>query len=172
MIQRLIPSAATVLLFASTALTGAGQSAAQVPAPAATPAILADGCTGPMSETKLHVAISNVRSTKGLIALSLYADNPHKFLAKRGSLYVGRVPAQAGVTRMCIHLPSPGTYGLAVYHDEDGDRKFKRNAIGLPAEGYGFSNNAPTLFGLPSFSRVRLAVPRSGFETAIRLKYP
>ena len=44
--------------------------------------------------------------------------------------------------------------------------------IGLPAEGYGFSNNAPTLFGLPSFRSVRLAVPRDGFQTGVRLRYP
>ncbi len=144
----------------------------QVPTPSATPAVLADGCTGPMSDTRLNVAITNVRSSRGLIAVSLYADNSKKFLAKRGSLYVGRVPAEAGTTRMCIHLPSTGTYGLAVYHDENGDRKFKRNAIGLPAEGYGFSNDAPTLFGLPSFGRVRFSVPRSGFATSLRLKYP
>lgn len=145
---------------------------AQTPSPTPTPAILADGCTGPMSDTRLNVVIGNVRSARGVIAVSLYADDPKRFLAKRGSLYVGRVPAVAGVTRMCIHLPSTGTYGLAIYHDEDGDRKFKRSAIGLPAEGYAFSNNAPTIFGLPSFGRVRFKVPRSGFETAAKLKYP
>lgn len=145
---------------------------AQVPTPTPTPAILADGCTGPMSATRLNVTISNVRHGRGLIAVSLYADNSKKFLAKRGSLYVGRVPATAGTTRMCIHLPAPGVYGLAIYHDENGDRSFKRSGLGLPAEGYGFSNDAPTIFGLPSFSRVRLAVPRSGFETGVKLKYP
>lgn len=145
---------------------------AQVPSPTPTPAILADGCTGPMSETRLNVTVSNVRSARGLIAVSLYADDSKRFLAKRGSLYVGRVPAVAGVMRMCIHLPSTGTYGLAIYHDEDANRKFNRNAIGLPAEGYAFSNNAPTIFGLPSFGRVRFNVPRSGFETAVKLKYP
>lgn len=168
-IARIAPAA---LLAFPAAVLGGGVQGATAPAPGATPAILADGCTGPMSDTKLNVVVSNVRHGRGLIAVSLYADNPKKFLAKRGSLYVGRVPAQAGVTRMCIHLPSPGIYGLAVYHDENGDRSFKRNAIGLPAEGYGFSNNAPTIFGLPSFGKVRFAVPRSGFETAIRLKYP
>ena len=144
----------------------------QVPSPTPTPAILADGCTGPMSETKLNVTITNVRSSRGLIAVSVYADDSKRFLAKRGSLYVGRVPAQAGTTRMCIHLPSTGTYGLAIYHDENGDRKFNRSGIGLPAEGYAFSNDAPTIFGLPSFGRVRFNVPRSGFETAVKLKYP
>jgi uncharacterized protein (DUF2141 family) len=164
--------AVPALLLLPVLLLGGGVQGAAAPVALETPAILADGCTGPMSSTKLNVVVTNVRHARGLIAVSLYADNPKKFLAKRGSLYVGRVPAEAGVTRMCIHLPAPGVYGLAVYHDENGDRSFKRNAIGLPAEGYGFSNNAPTIFGLPSFGKVRFRVPASGFETAVKLKYP
>ena len=131
-----------------------------------------DGCTGRPSDFRLFVTVSNVRSARGLIAVSLYADDSKRFLAKRGSLYGGRLAAVAGTTRMCIHLPAPGTYALAVYHDEDGNRKFKRSAIGLPAEGYGFSNNASTIFGLPSFRSVRFAAPRSGLEMGIKLKYP
>lgn len=131
-----------------------------------------DGCTGPPSATKLYVLVSNVRAARGLIAVTLYADDRSKFLAHHGSLYVGRVPATAPTTRVCIHVPHPGTYGLAVYHDEDANRKFKRSGIGLPAEGYAFSNNAPTIFGLPSFRSVRFAVPRSDTQTAVKLKYP
>jgi uncharacterized protein (DUF2141 family) len=129
-------------------------------------------CTGPTSATRLIVNVDGVLSSEGLVAVSLYADNRKRFLAKRGALYVGRVPARQGRTQVCIHLPAPGVYGLAVYHDKDGDRGFDRTALGLPAEAFGFSNNAPTIFGLPSFDRVRLHVPRSGFETNLRLKHP
>lgn len=163
---------ALALLLVPATLIRAGVPGAQAPSPGPTPAILADGCTGPMSATKLNVVVSNVRSSKGLIAVSLYADERKRFLAKGGALYVGRVPAQAGTTRMCIHLPATGTYGLAIYHDEDGNRKFNRTGLGLPAEGYAFSNNAPTFLGLPGFGAVRFAVPRSGFETSVKLKYP
>ncbi|HEU0045688.1 DUF2141 domain-containing protein [Sphingomonas sp.] len=130
------------------------------------------GCTGPASQTRLFVNVSNVRNGNGLIAVTLYADDKSKFLAKRGSLYVGRVPANAGTTRACIHLPKPGVYALAVYHDEDADRKLKRKGIGLPAEGYGFSNNARTMFSLPAFRAVRFNAPRTNMETNVRLKYP
>ena len=71
-----------------------------------------------------------------------------------------------------IFLPAPGTYALAVYHDANANRHIDRSGIGLPEEGYGFSNNAPALFGLPSFGRVRLQVPRTGMTTSIRLRYP
>ena len=129
-------------------------------------------CTGPPGPVRLYVNVDNVRAAQGLIAVTLYADDSSRFLARRGSLYVGRAPARAPRTRICIHLPAIGVYGLAVYHDADANRSFNRTAVGLPAEGFGFSNNPPTMFGIPSFSRVRLNVPRTNLQATIRLRYP
>lgn len=128
-------------------------------------------CTGTPSATRLMVRVENVKSSNGLIAVSLYADIPGKFLRKRGALYVGRVPARKGTTEACIHVPRPGVWAVAVYHDEDSDRGFDRTGIGLPAEGFGFSGNPPTFLGMPNFARVRFSVPRSGVRTTVRLKY-
>jgi uncharacterized protein (DUF2141 family) len=134
-------------------------------------AVAAQDCTGTPSSTRLFVNVDNVRESRGLIAVTLYTDDRRKFLAKRGSLYVGRVPARQGRTRVCIHVPKPGTYALAVYHDADSDRSFDRTGLGLPDEGFGFSNNPPTFFGLPNFNRVRIQVPRTNLSTTIRLHY-
>ena len=139
---------------------------------AATPAAAEEACTGPPGPLRLYVEVANVRSSAGLVAVTLYADDSRRFLARRGSLYVGRMPARQGRTRVCIHLPRAGVYALAVYHDEDGDRRFDRTAIGLPAEGFGFSNNPGTLFGIPAFRAVRMPVPRDGLQAEIRLRYP
>ena len=146
-------------------------AASLVTAAAAVQAPAASGCTGPASATRLLVRVENVRSSRGLIAVTLYPDGPKRVLAKRGSLYVGRVPARQGTTEACIHVPKPGVYAVAVYHDADADRRFDRTGIGLPAEGFGFSGNPPTFLGMPNFSRVRITVPRSGVRTTIRLKY-
>ena len=138
----------------------------------ASSAVAAPGaCTGTPSPTRLFVNVDNVRDSRGLIAVTLYTDERRKFLAKRGSLYVGRVPARAGRTRVCIHVPAPGTYALAVYHDADADRVFDRTALGLPDEGFGFSNNPPTFLGLPNFDRVRIRVPKTNLSTTVRLRY-
>src|SRR5687767_13817091 len=85
----------------------------------AAPAFAQGDCTGPPSAVRFYVDVENVRSSRGLIALTLYPDESRRFLARRGSLYVGRVPARAGTTRICIHLPSTGTWVFGVYHDED-----------------------------------------------------
>ena len=130
------------------------------------------GCTGPASATWIDVAVEGVQNANGLIAITLYADNSRKFLAKHGSLYVGRVDARAGTTTGCIFVPRSGVYAIAVYHDEDADQKFNRTGLGLPAEGFGFSNNPSTLAGLPTFKSVRLSIPRAGLVTRIRLRYP
>lgn len=130
------------------------------------------GCTGTPSATWINVVVDGVRSGRGLMAVTLYADNSRKFLVRHGSVYVGRSPAQAGTTRTCIFLPQPGTWALALYHDENANQSFDRSGIGLPAEGYGFSNNPATLAGLPSFRSVRLSVPRTGMTARIHLKYP
>lgn len=161
------PGGAIAIMVAMLAMT-----AAPLAVPARAAETEADGCTGPASDVRLLVTVTNVRSARGLVAVTLYADDRHRFLAHHGSLYVGRVPAVAPTTHMCIHVPSVGVYGLAVYHDEDGDRKFKRTTFGLPAEGYGFSNDPSTFFGIPAFSSVRMSVPRSGTATSVRLKYP
>jgi len=129
-------------------------------------------CPGKPGPVRLFVSVEGVKSSQGLIAITLYPDDPHRFLAHHGSLYVARVPAHAPVTRTCVRLPSLGTFGLAAYHDADGDHHFGRNAIGMPREAYGFSNNPPTFFGLPSFKSVRFPVTRPDQEMRIRLRYP
>lgn len=146
-----------------------GPAAQAAPAAAAAPP---PGCTGTPSQTWLNVVVDGVRNGQGLVAVTLYADNSSKFLVRHGSLYVGRVNAAAGTTRACIFVPKPGIYALALYHDENGNKGFDRNGLGLPAEGFGFSNNPATLAGLPSFSSVRLAVPKTGLTTRVHMKYP
>jgi uncharacterized protein (DUF2141 family) len=131
-----------------------------------------ESCTGKQSAFKLYVNVEGVRSSDGLVAVTLYADDSRKFLAHHGSLYVGRVPAKTGTTPVCIHVPRPGVYALAVYHDANANRRFDRTSLGLPAEGFGFSNNPAVFLGMPAWKSVRLAVPKSDTQTAIRLRYP
>jgi uncharacterized protein (DUF2141 family) len=50
---------------------------------------------------------------------------------------------------------SPGTYALAVIQDEKMNGKLDTNWLGIPAEGYGFPNDAKDMLGLPSFSAAR-----------------
>jgi uncharacterized protein (DUF2141 family) len=128
-------------------------------------------CAGPPSATRLFVDVDHVGTSRGVVAVTVYADDPRKFLVKLGPLYVCRAPATVPVTHLCLYLPRPGVYALAAYHDANSNGKFDRTSLGLPAEGYGFSNNPPIWFGPPSFRAVRFTASRSGQRTGVRMKY-
>lgn len=130
------------------------------------------GCAGPVSNTWLTISVEQVHNSAGFIVLTLYPDDPVRFLKPMGSLYVVHVPAQAGVTQACLYVPNPGVYGLALYHDANGNGKLDRNGFGIPREGFGFSNNPRILFSAPKLKSVRLAVNGPGATTRIRMRYP
>ena len=131
---------------------------------------LADCGTG-ASQARLQVKVSGLANTKGNVTITIYPDDPDQFLAKRGKIARQRVPATAPLTEACFALPSAGGYAVAVYHDANGDHDFNRRLTGLPAEGYGFSNNPVTRLGLPSLKEVRFAATTGDNPVYIKLTY-
>ena len=127
-------------------------------------------CVCKPGTVKVTLIVEGVRSDAGLIALTVYHDDSRRFLRKKGSHYVRRVEARAPETRICFIVPQPGVYALAVYHDANANQKLDRSGLGPPTEGFGFSNNASTLLGLPGFSAVRIRLA-DGAVTRIRLRY-
>ena len=143
------------------AVLGAGAARADLPT-----------CEPGDGRAHLNLTVSGVRSDDGLVAVTVYPDNPRRFLVHRGQIGVLRVPAHSPTTRVCVALPDAGVYAAVVYHDANGDRRFNRNAVGMPAEAYGFSNDPATFLGLPSFDSVRFKVQTGDNALMIRLHYP
>ena len=155
-------SASTAALFTSLAFL-----AFATPALAAT----ADDCEGHESQTKLTVQVTGVRAARGEMAITLYPDDASRFLAPHSKLARVRAVAQAPVTTACFWLPAPGFYAVAVYHDENGNRDFDRTMVGLPAEGFAFSNDPPTPTALPPFRAVRFSAGEGETRIRVKLRY-
>jgi uncharacterized protein (DUF2141 family) len=47
----------------------------------------------------------------------------------------------------------PGMYSFKFFHDENKNEKLDTNWLGIPKEGFGFSNNPSMNFGPPSFEK-------------------
>jgi uncharacterized protein (DUF2141 family) len=124
-------------------------------------------CEGKPGEARLSIVVEGVRSSHGLMTATLYPDDKSRFLVRNGSLKVWRDRAHAPVTDMCIWLPEPGAYAVAIYHDANANMKFDIGPLG-PTEAYGFSNNPRILFSKPSFESVRF-VAHAG-ENVIHVK--
>jgi uncharacterized protein (DUF2141 family) len=55
----------------------------------------------------------------------------------------------------------PGKYAFKYFHDENKDEKLTTSFVGIPKEGFGFSNNAKGKFGPPSFDKMIFEVSKS-----------
>ena len=104
------------------------------------------------------VSIRDVRKSIGTITADLHGDDPEKFLGKGQYLDRVRVPAIKGETLMWIPVLTPGVYAIALYQDEDTDRKFDKNWIGLPAEPFGLSNDPKIRLATPKHEEVAFEV--------------
>jgi uncharacterized protein (DUF2141 family) len=83
------------------------------------------------------VSVNGFKARSGRLRVLLYGNDPNSFLAKGARLKRIDVPVTAaGPMNVCVAVPHPGTYAIAVRHDVNGD-----NSHGDWSDGGGFSNN-------------------------------
>ena len=115
----------------------------------------------------LTIEVANVRSGDGQLMVALY-DGAATFLRKPARSL--SVPAAAGTTTVVVHDLAPGSYGLAVYHDANGNGKMDTNMMGIPVEPIAFGKDAQGHMGPPAFDDAALAVPATGLATRVTLR--
>ena len=115
----------------------------------------------------LAIRIDDVKTAQGQMMVALY-DSAAGFL-KRG-VKTAAAPAAAGSTTVVFKDVPAGDYGIALYHDANGNGKMDRNALGLPLEDYAFSNNALGNMGPPSFEQAKISVPQAGAAVTMSLR--
>ncbi|BAZ06834.1 DUF2141 domain-containing protein [Calothrix sp. NIES-3974] len=116
----------------------------------------------------LTVEIDNLRNYLGKVYVSLFADGkgfPHnaKNAVQVKIVEITDIPLIIKFDRL-----QPGDYAIALIHDENGDGKLNCNILGIPTEGFGFSQNPPLRIGSPKFQETMF--PVSGANTTIRIK--
>lgn len=120
----------------------------------------------------IHVTILNIRNSTGAVACALFESPegfPTEFLRFATRIMVMRVrDTQARCDFAGI---APGTYALGVIHDENLNGKLDANWLGVPSEGYGFSNDARATLGAPSFSAASFAYGGDSLALTIRMNY-
>jgi uncharacterized protein (DUF2141 family) len=99
----------------------------------------------------IHVTIDGFRSDKGQAVCSLYSSAegfPKNFATAIAHSKSSIANRHADCEFSGIQ---PGTYAIAVFHDENSNGKLDTDFLGIPREGVGASNNAKGHFGPPRF---------------------
>ncbi|MFW6365654.1 MAG: DUF2141 domain-containing protein [Spirochaetota bacterium] len=63
-----------------------------------------------------------------------------------------------------------GEYAVKVVHDENSNDKMDTNLVGMPKEGFGFSNNAMGKMGPPDYGKAKVTVAGDTTIT-VKMKY-
>jgi uncharacterized protein (DUF2141 family) len=127
---------------------------------------------GPMaaSAAQLTITVDGIRNAKGDIRLSVYAS-PAEWPDHASADHDQVLPAKTSRVVFTFDLP-PGIYAVNGFHDEIGNGKFKTSLIGLPEEGYLFSNNVRPVLSAPSFKSASFKLPPEGAAISISVQYP
>lgn len=116
--------------------------------------------------------ILNIKNSTGTIACALFESSegfPKDYLHSATNIMSIKIRGkQASCDFQDI---APGTYALAVIHDENMNGKIDTNSLGIPTEGYGFSNDAKALLGTPSFSAASFTYDGRNLDMTIGLHY-
>jgi uncharacterized protein (DUF2141 family) len=120
----------------------------------------------------IHVQILNIRNSTGTVACALFESPdgfPIEFL--RSATNVMIIKIRKTQARCDFEDIPPGTYAIAVIHDENMNGKLETNWLGVPKEGYGFSNDATSVVGAPSFSAASFAYDGRSLDLTMSLHY-
>lgn len=121
------------------------------------------GAAGPAALVRVH----GFKDATGGLRLQLYTDAPAEFLAEGAKVRRVDLPvASTEAMTVCVSLPHPGHYAMAVLHDRVGD-----NRLNIWHDGVGFSNNPKIGFGKPELATVLFGAPGGVVPLDIVLSY-
>jgi uncharacterized protein (DUF2141 family) len=127
----------------------------------------ASACRGP--GPAVNVRIGGINPGRGTLRVQLYRANPTDWLKTGRWLNRIEVQAHGPSATVCMPVPGPGRYGIAVRHDVNGN-----GSTDLRTDGGGMSNNpAVNIFNLgkPSYDKAAFTVGRDVKTISIQIRY-
>lgn len=122
------------------------------------------------STQDLKIKISEMKTQKGQILYILFKDGAGFPDSPSRSIRQGRVSVAEARAGFVLSGLEAGEYALSVIHDENSNNKLDTNFLGIPQEGFGFSNNPTISFGAPNFGECQFSLDGHK-QVEIRLKH-
>jgi uncharacterized protein (DUF2141 family) len=121
----------------------------------------------------LEVRVQGLKSTQGQVCLTLFSG-PKGFPkgGNQSNLKASRCVALAKGSNVVAFQNLPyGVYAIAAIHDSNNDNRLNQNALGIPSEGFGFSNDPPLKYGPASFAESEFFVSGTTTVVQINMRY-
>lgn len=109
------------------------------------------------TEYTVTISVSGLENTTGDIIVSLYNRGDGFPQEIKKSIKAQKIAATSKPITATFKVPT-GVYAVSVVHDENKNGDMNKNFLGIPTEGYCFSNNATGFMSPPSFSDASFVV--------------
>lgn len=128
-----------------------------------------DGKAAPAA-VALSVRVTALNNDRGRVAVALFAS-AEAFPDQKRALAGKLTRIENGKATVRFENVRPGVYAVAVLHDENENDEMDFNFLGMPLEGYGFSNDASAMFGPPSFEAASFKLAARDSFVPVKVRY-
>jgi uncharacterized protein (DUF2141 family) len=136
----------------------------------ANPSVVAAARRAAQGDLDLTVEVRGLRSSDGNVLVALFTSERGFPGDAAQAVRIETQPLQQRAAEVRFRGLSPGSYAIAVLHDENGNGKLDTGFLGIPSEGLGASRDAQGRFGPADFEDAKLQLVESG-AVEIRLRY-
>ena len=120
-------------------------------------------------ETRMTITIRGISELKGNIMLAIF-DKSDGFGSEDYACKKMVIKVDAQNQEIVLPTLLEGKkYAVALYHDVNCNQRLDKNILGMPLEKYGFSNDARSTFGPPSFESAAFIFSQE-IKTSITIK--
>jgi uncharacterized protein (DUF2141 family) len=105
----------------------------------------------------IAVEIIGVENDDGQVFIGLF-NNSDGFPDKGKEYKGGFIKPKTGTFRYTFTEIPNGDYAIAIFHDSNTNGRLDKNFLGIPKEGYGFSENATAFMSAPGFEKAKFTL--------------
>lgn len=116
---------------------------------------------------QLTVSVSNIKNIKGDLLVAVY-DKAEHYNSNSNWVAVKKTKVAAEAMSLDFTDLPTGDYAVKLFQDENENNQIDMDAMGIPTERYGFSNNGGS-YGPPSFDEAKVVVDKAT-EIEIQLR--
>jgi uncharacterized protein (DUF2141 family) len=125
----------------------------------------------PQKSSELKVVVEGLRNEKGKLSITLF-NGPEGFPEDVDKAMTWQTIELSSEEPVFLFEDLPrGVYAYAILHDENGDGKMNKNLLGMPKEGFAFSNNYEPKIKNPSYKQASFPLKPGKNRHEIKILY-
>jgi uncharacterized protein (DUF2141 family) len=125
-----------------------------------------------LNAQNVEVIITGIRTEKGQIVIGVFKDDES---FKKEESFLEKRFVKNGISNEEMRVQfslEPGIYGLSLMDDENSNGKMEYNFLGIPKEGFGFSDYYHTGITKPKFDSFKFSINKDQTKKiTIRIRY-